>query len=175
MRPSDHSALWAKKIENNLFFETIQEPLAKGEKVWITARGNSMYPLVRSDIDAVLLQPTDPNRAQVGQVLLAKVGERYIMHRVEKILGEQITLRGDGNPYQREQCRRASLIAEMVAVKRPNGRVYDKNSTLWKRVQAYWPANGHLRRLILALLRRIIPKQFGAQRPGRQHLAAPTA
>lgn len=69
--------------------------------------------------------------------------------------GKQLfTLAGDGNYRQREQCRREDIVAVLVRVVRPSGRVVDCRSRRWRWQSRLWLAAPLLlRRIVLGILR----------------------
>lgn len=143
-------------IDNVVFFEELLSRIQEeGYSTRIIARGNSMLPLLRNQKDELSLSPLSESSIRVGNVLLARIDGRYLVHRIEKIDGDQITLRGDGNPYQREYCERKDLLAEMTCVFRNRTRKIEKGSFLWNLVRYTWFRNPFLRRAFLYILCRL--------------------
>ena len=144
-----------KTIQNELFFPEVAERLAEGNRVRIRAAGNSMLPFIRDGKDSVILKKPDEDSFQKGSLLLVQTGRgNYILHRLMKCSGEEITLRGDGNLVLTEICMRSDVIAEAVVVER-EGKTIEKNSRRWKMFRRLWPGNPFLRRVLLAAYRRI--------------------
>lgn len=143
-------------VDNSVFF---QELLARinmeGLSTRIVAKGNSMLPLVRNQRDELLLSPLTDQSIKKGNILLAQIDGRYIVHRIEKINGDKVTLRGDGNPYQREQCSQKDLLAEMTVVFRDGKKEIHKGSFCWTFVRFLWFRNPFLRRIALFIIRRL--------------------
>lgn len=102
----------------------------------------------------MLSQLTEASYA-VGRIVLVHLDRGYLIHRITRIDGPVYTLRGDGNPYQREQCTRDQILAEVTVVIRGKREIL-LGSKLWKRYERFWPANDTLRRLALALYRRTL-------------------
>ena len=59
-----------------------------------TIVGSSMYPMLRSKRDAVLIRPYE-GRLKKYDVPLYKVGEEYVLHRIIKVLPDSYIIRGD--------------------------------------------------------------------------------
>jgi hypothetical protein len=65
----------------------IRAQLESGRRVVVRARGHSMRPLLRDGCE-VVLEPIDPRRVRVGDVVLAEIGGRssagggLLLHRV---------------------------------------------------------------------------------------------
>lgn len=114
-----------------------------------------MLPFIVGGRDVVTLVKATPQSLQKGRVVVARINkETAYLHRIERVEGHKITLRGDGNPYLRETCHASSVLAEAVALER-NGKTYTPVSFAWKATQWLWPANGFLRRILLAIYRRL--------------------
>lgn len=64
--------------------DTLLETLAAGRTVTIRPAGNSMLPLIRSRQE-VTVAPAHPERLEVGDVVLARVGGRVYLHRVSAV------------------------------------------------------------------------------------------
>ena len=66
-------------------------------------------------------------------IVLAKVNDTYVLHRIYKIEGKQITLRGDGNLTGSETCTAADIIGYVVRLKNKDGkRLRLTNGTIWR-------------------------------------------
>jgi len=77
--------------------------VASGVSVTFPVNGNSMLPFIVGGRDSLVLMK--PDSVKVGDVVLAFVeNSRYVIHRVERIDGEKVTLMGDGNLLLREHC-----------------------------------------------------------------------
>ena len=80
---------------------------------------------------------------------------QIVVHRVISIENGVVTLRGDGNLYQVEQCPRTEIIAILEGVIRENGKEISCTSKQWRRKERRWLALPlWMRRYILAILRR---------------------
>jgi hypothetical protein len=87
-------------------------------------------------------------------IVLAKVGRTYVIHRIIKIDGDRITLMGDGNICGTEQCGRDEVIAKAVRIIKGKkqidctGRCHRAKASIWR---WFLP----VRRYLLAIYRRI--------------------
>ena len=85
----------------------------------------------------------------VGDIVLVKIGERYILHRVIAREGDALTLMGDGNIRGTEACRTGDVIGTVAEIIRPSGRVrIPGRARLWRMLKP-------IRRYLLALWRRL--------------------
>lgn len=142
-------------IPNELFFTEILHSIEEGKKVRINAKGNSMLPLIRDGKDVIVLERLSATSISPGNIVLAILPDgNYVLHRIEKIESSTCILRGDGNTHKFEYCKKESILAEATAVIR-NGKTIEKNSFIWKMVKICFPKHPFLRRLFLAIFRRI--------------------
>lgn len=144
-----------KIFSNDVFFEEIVARVNEGEFVYILAKGHSMTPFICNNKDKVGLEKPDGDSCSKGNVVLAKIeGGRFILHRVEVVSGDLVVLRGDGNVYSRESCRRKDVLAEAKVVVK-NNRPIKKGSFKWKCYEYIWPSNSLVRRALLGIARRL--------------------
>ena len=143
------------RMRSEAFFSEILSRIAEGKHPRILPRGSSMRPFIRGGADTIVLSPLEEDSFQVGRIVLAHIDRGYLVHRIERIEGEVFTLRGDGNPYQREQCTREEILAEVTTVHRGK-QVIEVGGKLWWRYEHLWPENDMLRRIALALYRRTL-------------------
>lgn len=145
------------KIDNAIFFDKVNSILKEGKErsVTFTVRGYSMRPFLEHERDKVIL--TAPLPPKVGQVILAEIQEKvYALHRIIKIKGETITMRGDGNFLSSKEVFTADKIigtAEAFIVK---GKYISTASRRWRCYSAVWNILKPFRRVLLAIYRRII-------------------
>lgn len=135
--------------------------LKSGEHKSVTfvVRGNSMNPFLVCGRDKVILVP--PKKPTIGQVVLAEFKPKvYALHRIIKIDGEKITMRGDGNLLsQKEVFRAENIIGTAEAFIRKEKRV-DTNSREWHIYSTTWHWLRPIRRLLLSFIRRYILKLY---------------
>lgn len=87
--------------DNDIIEEAIRLT-REGVDVTLPVNGNSMLPFIIGGMESVILHagPID-----VGDVVLAWVdGCRYVVHRIVRIDGNQVTLMGGGNVAGTEHC-----------------------------------------------------------------------
>ena len=122
-------------------------------RVTFPVKGYSMLPFIIVSRDSVDL--VKPENLQVGHVVLAWVeGCRYVVHRIIRIDGSQVTLMGDGNIAGVEHCRLdevAALAVNVVTAKGKHHPLY--NPSRVKACRLWWRLLP-IRRWILAIYRR---------------------
>lgn len=92
--------------------------LRSGGEVRLLVRGRSMLPALRPETDEVVLRRAGVYRR--ADIVLARVSpSRYVLHRIIAVDGRgRVTLMGDGNLRQREECAVADIAGRVVAVSR---------------------------------------------------------
>ena len=125
-----------------------------GVSVTLPVNGNSMLPFVIGGKESVILQP--PGLIDVGDVVLAWVdGNRYVIHRIIRIEGDQVTLMGDGNLVGTERCQLSDIKAKVTHVVDAKGRRRDLYSKWRCRAAKAWWYLRPIRRYLLAIYRRL--------------------
>lgn len=144
-------------IKNAAFFNEVKQLLRKNacNSVTIVVRGYSMRPFLEDLRDKVIL--SSPKPPQKGQVVLVELEpDTYILHKIIKIEGNTITMRGDGNALSQKETFQADKIIGTVTTFIRKGREIDADSRLWRTYSATWEFLRPIRRLLLAIHRRII-------------------
>jgi len=147
-------------LENAVFLPEVVRLLNEGHTVTLRLRGFSMRPFLEDNRDKALL--IKPSAIALGDAVLAEVAPKhYVLHRIVKIHGDRITLRGDGN-LGVEQCKRDDIKGFVVGFYRKNRTRLDKtNSAKWRIYSSVWMLLFPIRRYLLAFYRRIWLPLFG--------------
>jgi hypothetical protein len=91
------------------------EVVRAGGFVWLAADGLSMMPLLRPG-DRLLVAPAGEVRR--GQVVLARLGGRLVAHRVVRVDGLGITMRGDACDRDDLRIPAEALVGRVVVAQR---------------------------------------------------------
>ena len=146
----------AMEINNKIFFAEVERLLTEDITATILVRGNSMRPLLRDSRDKVVLRRSQESDIAIGEIMLFRYRGDCIMHRVVEIDGDTVVFAGDGNYKTYETAHRADVIARVVSVVRPSGRVVKCDSLRWRTMSRAWLIlPRELRRIILGVMRRI--------------------
>lgn len=144
-----------KSLPNDLLIPEVAELIRQGRTVTLTARGNSMNPFIVDRRDRVVLSPCTDAQLQPGAVVLALTDDhRYVLHRIMRRQGDELTLLGDGNLHQTERTDTSRVIGLLTAVIR-KGRTYPTNGAVWLRYSRWWRILTPVKRWLLAIFRRI--------------------
>ena len=94
-------------------FSLIRETLGLGRSLWLDASGDSMYPVLRGG-NRVLLAPRE-RAPRAGDIVLARFGQRLVLHRVSRVVGSNVILRGDASEQPDPTVAGAETIGIAVA------------------------------------------------------------
>ena len=107
------------KKDNDILILEFERLLKEGHMVEFCPSGVSMRPFIEGGRDKVVLQ--NCTHPRVGMIVLAKVNEIYVLHRIYEIRGEEIVLRGDGNLVGEERCKAEDIIGCVAKIKAMGG------------------------------------------------------
>ena len=136
-----------RTLPNDVLLGEVAAVLREGREAVIIPTGNSMLPFIRGGVDRVVLSRQE--RVAVGDIVLARLGDRYILHRVIAADGDALTLMGDGNLAGTERCEPADILGTVSEIIRPSGRTRTPGrARLWRALKPF-------RRYLLPLWRRL--------------------
>ena len=140
-------------MKDNEIIEEACRLVREGVNVTLPVKGRSMLPFIIGGKESVILHR--PGLIDVGDVVLAWVdGCRYVVHRIIRIDGDNVTLMGDGN-LTTEHCALDDIKAiatHVVDAKDNTHYLYNR----WRMFGAkvwYWLRP--IRRYLLAIYRRL--------------------
>jgi len=79
-------------MPNEVMLGEISRLIEEGHEVLMIPKGISMLPFIRGEKDHVRL--CKPGKLQVGNIVLAYIDGRYVLHRIYALKGDRITLMG---------------------------------------------------------------------------------
>jgi hypothetical protein len=142
-------------LPNDVYIESVKTEIEKGKQVRVKTKGYSMIPFISGDHGEILLKKTDEHSFRKGAILLVQLSaKRFVVHRLYKISGDLLVLKGDGNIHLTEQCTRDQVLAEVIGVVE-NGRIIREGSFRWNLYAYLWPSSPLLRRIYLGLYKKI--------------------
>jgi hypothetical protein len=133
-------------LPNEVLLGEVARLLGEGREVVMTPKGRSMLPFIRGEVDRIKLR--QPDKLSVGDIVLAYFGNRYILHRVVAINGEEFVLMGDGNLKDTEQGNRSDVIGKVVEIITPDNH-HRKPGKAW-----LWRHTLFLRKYLLKIYRK---------------------
>ena len=105
---------------NDILMPEFERLLKEGHMVEFAPKGVSMRPFIEGGRDKVVLKAC--NEPQVGMIVLARINQAFVLHRIYKIRGKKIILQGDGNLTGQEVCTEKDIIGRVVRVKGKYGK-----------------------------------------------------
>ena len=140
-------------LTDNKIIEDAIRLVKEGVSVMLPVNGDSMMPFIVGGRESVILKA--PERIGVGDVVLAWVdGCCYVMHRIIRIDGDQVTLMGDGNLKGTEQCQLNDIKARVTYVVDADGKRHDLYSNWRMCATRLWWWLRPIRKYLLAIYRR---------------------
>ena len=133
--------------------------------VYLSApQGDSMKPFIRGDRDVVAMKRIERPLKKYDVILYEKEDGRSVIHRILKIEGDLLFVRGD-NTFYRENVKREDVLAVMDYVLL-NGRKKARDTGLRGAAVRLWRVIYPLRRLLHGAKRRI-SRFTGEKKSGR--------
>ena len=142
------------EISDEIIIQEAIRLVNEGVSVTFPVKGSSMLPFIIGGRESVILQK--PKGIKVGQVVLAWVDDtRYVVHRIIRIDGEQVTLMGDGNIRGTEHCSLNDIKALATHVVDANGTAHELYNRWRTQAARAWFYLLPIRRYILGIYRRL--------------------
>ena len=121
---------------NEVLIPEFERLINIGRMVEFIPKGVSMRPFIEGKRDKVILAKC--REVKVGIIVLAKVGDKHVLHRVYQINGKKIILRGDGNLEGYEVCRESDIIGRVVRIKGKDGkRKRMSKARIWRHLPTF--------------------------------------
>ena len=142
-------------LPNDVMLTEVMTMLSEDRSVIIRAKGCSMLPFIRSELDSVELRAAEAYEPQ--DIVLAQISRgHFVLHRLVAVEGGAVTLRGDGNLQGVENCRLEDICGKAVRIIRRSGASTDCTSAGFLRRSRLWQKMPYIvRRVFLAFYRRI--------------------
>lgn len=147
------------QMRNADLIPEIVQLLNEGHTITLKLKGYSMRPFLENNRDKALI--TKAQNIKKGDAVLAEVSAGvYVLHRVIKIQGNDVTLRGDGN-LTNEYCHRSDVKGFVIGFYRKGRTTIEKtNSSKWLLYSWLWMWLFPIRRYLLAFHRHIWLRLF---------------
>ena len=148
--------LGRKELPNETFLPVVSKAIADGNAAVILVKGYSMRPFLEHLRDSVELSPwTD---IHVGDAVLAEIAPgHYVLHRVVRREGDELTLHGDGNLRGTEHCTMNDVRGVVSKYIAPAGHVtLATDAKLIRRIRRWYRMPLCMRRLYLIIYKQTI-------------------
>lgn len=143
-----------KTVNPSAQFYTFEDLLNKDGFIVYTNVGFSMMPLLRQKRDVIEIRRKEPGRCKKYDVALYKKGERYILHRVLRVLSDGYIIAGDHNTFIETDVTDDMILGIMTRVIR-NGKNITPDNIWYKLYVHLWCDCYPLRMIILKIKFRI--------------------
>ena len=125
-----------KITDMNLLGAFITDSISKGQEVNLTVTGDSMYPLLKSRVDTVVLtMPKTIKKRDI--VFFRRENGSYILHRILKIKKDFFVIAGDNEMEKEFPVYKNQIIAVVKSFKR-KGRAYSVEEPWFKFYSFVW-------------------------------------
>lgn len=124
-----------KTVKNSDLFADVEEIVSGGGHIRLRVKGGSMRPFLRDGRDVAELAPVDRAALRRGMVVLFRHQGHHILHRIRRIDGDRLTIKGDGNYRVTELSTRENVAAQVVSIMR-DGREIRYRSLRWRLLTA---------------------------------------
>ena len=145
------------QLSNELIIQEVATCLRKGQTATIRIKGNSMFPFLRHEKDAVRLQSVHPDKIRCVQIVLFKYGPVYLLHRIIRIEASQLYIRGDNRiGFPLEIVDKDAVVGYVTSIQRGT-RWMPPEHFGWQLISSLW-IHSYPLRLRLSSLKKHIRK-----------------
>lgn len=127
----------------------LKKAFSQGRQGSLQVTGTSMVPFLRHKKDWVLLRPP-AGEPQVGQILLFRVGDRLVLHRLRRKKQKHYIMNGDGQATW-EEIAPEQVEAVVTAVIRQSGRILPCDGMAFRLLSALWWPTRPVRPLLIKM------------------------
>ena len=134
----------------------LESIIGDGETFILSVTGRSMLPLLGRGDSKIILRRVSKDEDIYGRIAMFRATNGHIViHRVIRIEGDDVILKGDGNIVQEERCSRSGIIAVVEQVLYSNGDIVECRSWQWRVKEQIWLSTPlFIRRYVLTLMHR---------------------
>lgn len=110
--------------EISAHYISFEDMLEKYGYLVYTNVGYSMMPFLRQRKDIIEIRKKQEGRCKKYDVVLYKRGDKYILHRILKVLPEGYIIAGDNNTYLEKDVTDGDILGVMTRVIRDGKSIY---------------------------------------------------
>ena len=114
-----------------------EEYLEQNGSMTYTNAGRSMLPLLRQGRDLFTLKKKGPGRCRVGDVVLYRAGEKYVLHRVVEVRENDYVILGDNCVCRETGISDEDIIGVMTGYVR-KGKEHSVTDAGYRLYSALW-------------------------------------
>ena len=102
--------------EPSVRFSTFEQLLEQDGRLVYTVVGMSMLPILRQRRDIVEIRAKGSQRFRKYDVVLYKRGDKYILHRILRVLPQGYLIAGDNNTFLERDVTDGMILGVMVRI-----------------------------------------------------------
>lgn len=125
-----------REIPNDILLGMVKESVKEGHDAIIRVKGFSMRPFLEHQRDKVVLGPVGELH-DYDAVLAEITPGHYVLHRIIRLDGDNVTLMGDGNVRGTESCKVKDVVAIVKQYVRPSRCLSADDKTLNRRIRIW--------------------------------------
>lgn len=133
---------------------SFEELLQRDGYLVYTNVGCSMMPLLRQRRDLIEIRAKEPGRCRKYDVVLYKRGDKYILHRILKVLPEGYIIAGDHNVFLERDIKDENILGVMTRVVR-DGKSVTPDNMLYRMYVHLWCDFYPVRMFLIRLKRKL--------------------
>ena len=122
----------------------IEEQLLRGQSVRFAPQGISMLPMIRQNIDSVIISPVSDKLKKYDLPLYRRPNGKFILHRIVEV-GDTYTCMGDNQFVKEHGVKHDQMIAVVTAFYRGDRRI-EINNWCYQMYCRLWYHSRHIRR-----------------------------
>lgn len=131
----------------------ILEQLAEGKTVRFSPHGTSMLPMLRQEVDDVVLSPLPEKLRKYDLPLYRRENGQFVIHRIVKV-GESFTCMGDNQFGPERGVKREQMLALVTKFYR-DGKAHSVTEPGYRIYCCFWHYSRPVRRVIHWLRRHL--------------------
>ena len=138
----------------------IKEQLSCGQSVRFSPKGRSMLPMLRENLDSVVLSPLPAKLKKYDLPLYQRDNGQYVLHRIVEIskTSDKFTCIGDNQFVKEQGIRKDQMIAVVSAFVR-DGKEHKVTEPVYKIYCRFWNYSRRLRHFLRRGIRWIRRKE----------------
>lgn len=142
-----------KRISLDEIYPAIKDVLQQGGYVEMPITGTSMFPLLKSGRDAVIIKAESDY--SVGDIIFYRRNDgHFVLHRIVGEANGEFTLCGDNQTDLETGITRDNIIAKVIEISRGED-IIDVNDRIYKLCVKFWIKALPYRRIPLVIMRKL--------------------
>lgn len=146
-------------IKPTVEYVTFEDMLARDGVIVYTNVGFSMMPLLRQKKDIIEIRRKGPERCRKYDVVLYKRKEKYILHRILKVLPDGYLIAGDSCVVVEDDIKDENILGVMTSVLRNGKKITPDNP--WYKIYVHLWCDVYPLRMGLLHIKRFVQRCIG--------------